>query len=228
MNISDFTSGQLVRVDVKTENISGSFDATVSMTYKNLLLLDPIYYEGRLVGFPKDCSANLTVTSQSTFFVWSDVKIRTVVFKGHNYHAVELFGDAETINRRSNYRVPIGQDMNVSTFTDRGPEAHTVYIKDISETGFAFISNDMLSVGRMVRLSIPTSPKTHLSLSAKIVRTSPMGRVGETLYGCHFSERNKNLAAYLMTRQRDDQKRRLGANVSTTSASTLPHSRFTH
>lgn len=210
MNINDFAPGQIVQLDIKLDNISGSYDAKVALIYKSLLLLEPIYVGGALVGFPKSAEVNLTYTEQSTYFIWKKINIRTIIFKNHHYHAAEIIGDAETGNRRNNFRVYIGEDMPVTYFTEEGPRSMNCLIKDISETGFAFIcDDDTFQLERTVRLNIPQKDRSVIHISAKIVRSVPMDDGVRTLYGCHFIERNPKLSGYLMKIQRLKQHDKL-------------------
>lgn len=205
MNINDFNSGQIVQLDIKMDSISGSFDAKVALVYKSLLLLEPIYVDGKLVGFPEEAYVNLMYTEQSIFHVWKNINIKTIIFKNHHYHAAELIGDAEIVNRRNTFRVYIGEEMPVTYFTEEGTRSINALIKDISETGFAFITTEEFSIDRTVRLNIPQPDRSHLHLSAKIVRSVEMEDGLRTLYGCHFIERNQKLSTYLMKVQRMKQ-----------------------
>ncbi|MCR5585040.1 MAG: PilZ domain-containing protein [Lachnospiraceae bacterium] len=215
MTVSDFTPGQQVKLDVRTNKAKGSFDAVVALTYKNILLLEPIIIDGKLLGFPQDYTANLTVIVKNVCYVWSNIQVQAVSFKGRHFHAIELFGEAESKNRRNNFRVPIGEMMNVVYFTESGPKPHHALIKDISETGFAFISKEEFDIGRMVRLNIMLPDKTRLAMSAKIVRCQSAPKVTESLYGCHFSERNAKLSTFLMQLQREKQKKKIGLSSFT-------------
>ncbi|MCR5823682.1 MAG: PilZ domain-containing protein [Lachnospiraceae bacterium] len=215
MEISDFTPGQQVKLDIRANNTKGSFDATVALTYKNILLLEPIVVDGRLVGFPQDYTATLTVIVKDVCYVWDDIKVQAISFKGRHFHAIELFGEAESKNRRNNFRVPIGEEMSVVYFTEEGPRPHRALIKDISVTGFAFISKEEFDIGRMVRLNIVLPDKTPLGLSAKIVRSQPGARPSEKIYGCRFSDKNQKLSNFLMQIQRDKQKKKFGLGTFT-------------
>ncbi len=215
MTISDFTPGQQVKLDITANKAKGSFDAVVALTYKNILLLEPITVDGKLIGFPQDYTASLAVIVKDVCYVWSNIQVQAVSFKGRHFHAIELFGEAEAKNRRNNFRVPIGEMMNVIYFTEAGPKPHHALVKDISETGFAFISTEEFDIGRMVRLNIMLPDKTPLSLSAKIVRNQKHQRASETLYGCRFSEKNSKLATFLMQLQREKQKKKVGISSFT-------------
>jgi hypothetical protein len=210
MNISDFQPGQIVQLNVKMNDISGSFESKVSLIHDSLLLLEPIYVNGNLVGFPKNCAVDLNYTHESLFYIWRNIRIQTIMYKKQYYHAAEIIGDAEVVNRRNNYRVYIGEEMDVSYFTEKGPKSIHTLIKDISETGFAFFSSDFFQIDRVVRLNIPMRDRSIMHLSAKIVRSVPPAEEGgETLYGCKFVERNAKLSNYLMKLQREKQKQKL-------------------
>ena len=210
MTISDLTQGQKVKLDIRTDKSKGSFDATVALTHKKILLLEPVVLDGKLVGFPPESTVSLSVIDKNSCHVWNDVKVQAVSFKGRPYHAIELLDEAQVVNRRNNFRVPIGEVMNVVYFTESGPKPHHALIKDISETGFAFISNEEFDVGRMVRLNLMLPDKTPLALSAKIVRNQPTQKASDLLYGCKFSEKNARLSTFLMQLQRDKQKKKIG------------------
>ncbi len=211
MTISDFTTGQQVKLDIRANKTKGSFDAVVALTYKNILLLEPIVLDGKLVGFPAGYTASLTVIVKDVCYVWDNIQVQAVSFKGRHFHAIELNGEAITINRRNNFRVPINEEMNVVYFTESGPKPHRAIVKDISETGFAFISAEEFDIGRMVRLNILLPDKTPLALSAKIVRNQKMPRGADMLYGCRFSDKNPKLSNFLMQLQREKQKKKIGS-----------------
>ncbi len=215
MTISDFTPGQQVKLDITANKAKGSFDAVVALTYKNILLLEPIMIDGKLIGFPQDYTASLNVIVKDVCYAWNNIQVQAVSFKGRHFHAIELFGEAEAKNRRNNFRVPIGEMMNVIYFTESGPKPHHALVKDISETGFAFISAEDFDIGRMVRLNIMLPDKTPLSLSAKIVRNQQSQRASEKLYGCRFSEKNSKLSTFLMQLQREKQKKKVGLSSFT-------------
>ena len=219
MTISDFTRGQKVILDIRANKAKGNFDAVVALTYKNILLLEPIVLDGKIVGFPQDYTASLTVIVKDICYVWNGIQIQAVSFKGRHFHAIELNGDAEVINRRNNFRVSIGEVMNVVYFTESGPRPHHALIKDISETGFAFISTEEFDIGRMVRLNVLLPDKTPLALSAKIVRNQEGPKPGEMLYGCRFSEKNSKLSNFLMQLQREKQRKKTGMGSGLSSFS---------
>lgn len=210
MDISNFAAGYTVKLDVRTKSAKGSFDAKIVYIYKNILILEPILIKGKIVGFPPNCTIDLTFIENDVLYIWSNVRVRAVSFKGRKFHAVPVIGEGVASNRRSNYRVYIGTQMTINYFTDSGIKTHNAFIKDISETGFAFISKDEFDVGRTVRLNIPMPAKMYISITAKIVRAVPSERPMEFLYGCHFSENNPKLATFLMSFQRDKQKKKMG------------------
>ena len=58
------------------------------------------------------------------------------------------------MNRRGSYRVYIGEQMTITAFTSQGAKKHSVHLKDISESGMAFLSKEEFDIGRIVRLNL--------------------------------------------------------------------------
>lgn len=173
------------------------------------VLLTPIHLNGKVVGFPPDCSVNLLYIDEKHVFCWKNIKVKAVRYEKKIYHSAELVADAEILNRRGAYRVYIGETMLLTSFTANGPKSINVLLKDLSETGMAFFSKEEFDIGRTVRLHLAMSNKHELQLSAQIIRTQEDERRGK-LYGCKFVERNERLIGYLMRLQQDRQKQKLG------------------
>lgn len=207
MNIQDFEPEMSIALDVTLQGTHQAFNTQVAMIYKNLLLLQPVYVEGKLLGFSDNCVVDLTTTKDQTFYSWHNISIKAVKVKGVVFHAAELIGDAEVINRRNNFRVFFGDSMPITHFTPKGPKQEHFIVKDISETGFAFLSEDTFEIGRTVRLSVPMPDRSFINITGKIVRTQELENNNKLLYGCQFSEVSRKLSNYLMKVQREKAKK---------------------
>ena len=174
------------------------------------ILLTPIQLNGKLVGFPPDCVVNLLYIDDNHVYCWKHVTIKAVRYEKKVYHSVELIADAEVLNRRGAYRVFIGETMMLTAFTANGPKNYHVLLKDVSETGMAFYSNEEFDVGRTVRLYLTLSKGHQLQLSSQILRTQNFEHRSDKLYGCKFLERNDRLISFLMKIQQDRQRQKLG------------------
>lgn len=211
MNYGDFTPGTPVELEVAAFGKKQCLPTAVEHVVEDVALLTPIRLNGKLVGFPPSCAVNLLYSANEHVYVWRNVAVKAITYKGTPYHSVRLIGDAEVVNRRGAYRVYIGKTMKVTTFTTEGPKNMEVLIRDISETGFSFFSTEALDLGRVVRLNLDLT-KGFLKLSATIVRTQEMEQQKNgLLYGCKFTERNQLLPSYLMAVQRERQQSRMAS-----------------
>ncbi len=206
MNIQDFEPEMSISIEVHYQGEQRNFSTESATVHKNLLLLQPIYANGKLLGFSDNCTVDLSTTRDQTFYCWRNIKIKPVKIGGEIFHAAELIGEAEIVNRRNNFRVFFGDSMPITHFTHSGPKQEHFVVKDISETGFAFLSEELFEVGRTVRLSVPLPDRSTINVTGKIVRTQEVENSPKIIYGCQFSENNKKLANYLMKVQRDKAK----------------------
>lgn len=182
----------------------------VEKILENHVLMTPIKLNNKVVGFPPDCNINLLYIEENHVFCWKHVVIKTVRHEKKIYHCAELIADAEILNRRGAYRVYIGEPMILIAFSAQGAKSHQVIVKDISETGMAFLSSEEFTIGRTVRLRLSVKKGTVLQLSAQIIRIQNYENRTEQLYGCKFLEKNNLLIGYLMHLQQERQKQKLG------------------
>ncbi len=208
MDINDLAPGRELQLIVKVNRYNGTFDTRVTIIHNNICVLEPIYVNDKIIGFPSNCEVSLSCTMEGILYLWKNIKIQTILFKGVPCHAAELIGDAEPVNRRNNYRVNIGEEMELNYYTDKGPRSTWAYIKDVSETGFAFITKEIFQLQHMVRLTITIEGRSNLRISAKIVRFVEL-EDDQILYGCKFVEQSQKLNNWLMSIQRDKSKLRL-------------------
>lgn len=209
MNLGDLEIGHSIELEVSSKNEKTSMTSSVEVILDSSALLSPIRIDGKIVGFPPHCVVDILYLDSDHAYIWHDVTVKAVIYKNTAYHSVELVGDAEVINRRSAYRVYIGERMPITTFTNEGPKNFEVLVKDISETGFAFFSTETLDIGRVVRLNLPVN-EGYLKLSSQIIRKQTFEERTDVIYGCRFAERNRILSAHLMSLQQTRQKNKLG------------------
>ena len=182
----------------------------VEQVIDTTVLLTPIHLNGKVVGFPPDCMVSLLYIEGNHVYCWKNLKIKAVRYEKQIYHSAELIAEAEVMNRRGAYRVYIGENMLLTSFTANGPKTINVLLKDISETGMAFYSKEPFDVGRTVRLHLALNKNQELQLSSQIIRIQEFEERKDKLYGCKFLERNNRLIGYLMKLQQDRQKQKLG------------------
>ena len=213
MTAAELQLSHQVELEVSMNGKKTTLLSSIEKVLDNTILLSPIMMNGKLVGFPTECQVSLLYLEDPLVYCWSKLTVKAVRFDNKVYHSVVLTGDAETLNRRGAYRVYIGEDMMLSAATAAGPKLHRVHVKDISETGMAFLSTESFDVGRNVCLQLKLNSGDILQLAYQIIRTQePAEGRSDTLYGCKLIERNKLLTAYLMRVQQDRQRQRMGRN----------------
>jgi len=210
MTAAEVQISHSIELEIQIKGNTTTLLTAVEQVIGNTVLLTPIQLEGKLVGFPPDCSVNLLYVEENRVFCWRGVHIKAVRFEKKVYHSAELVGDAEVLNRRGAFRVFIGENMLLTSFTANGPKNFSVLLKDISETGMAFYSKEEFDVGRTVRLHLVVNKTHELQLSSQIIRTQTFEDRQDTLYGCKFIEKNDRLVNFLMRLQQDRQKQKLG------------------
>lgn len=210
MTVDEMQPEHSVELEITMNGKKTTLITSVEQVVNNHVLLTPIQINGKVVGFPPDCTVNLLYIGERQVFCWKNIQLKAIRYEKKIYHSAELVADAELLNRRGAYRVYIGERMRLTTFSAAGPKALSVTLKDISETGMAFFSQEELDIGRTVRLNFSVKKGMDLPLSAQIIRIQNFENRKDKLYGCKFIERNNRLIGILMHLQTERQKQRLG------------------
>ncbi|MBQ3027498.1 MAG: PilZ domain-containing protein [Lachnospiraceae bacterium] len=197
----------VVTVGLKSKDLA----TTVAEVHSEYVLLHPILVEGRTVGFGDSCTIDFLYLQDQVVYAWHSVSLPLVKIKGNTYYRVELNGEAKPYNRRGSFRVYVGETMAITVFQSSGPQNFNVLVRDISESGFGFVSKEEYEVSRTIRLAIPLTDRKTLVLSATIVRRDYHEEKGTYNYGCKFVEPNSYLSSYLMAKQRERQQGRTSA-----------------
>ncbi|MBR2408458.1 MAG: PilZ domain-containing protein [Lachnospiraceae bacterium] len=201
----------VVTVGLKSKDLA----TNIVEVHADHVLLKPILVDGRTVGFGDTCTIDFLYLQDQVVYAWHSVSLPLVKIKGSTYYRVALVGEARPYNRRGSFRVYIGETMNITVFQSSGPQPFNVLVRDISETGFGFVSKEEYEISRTIRLSIPLTDRKTLVLSATIVRRDFNEEKGTYNYGCKFVEPNSYLSSYLMTKQRERQQGKMNAYSAT-------------
>lgn len=213
MQIEDIPQGAKIEIEIKFNGHSMSFHSEVNLIKNNSILISPITVNERTIGFDDDCLIHLVVNVEDKVFLWKDLTIKLVRYDNDIYHKIDLNGEGKPYNRRDAYRIYIGEDMPVYINTASGPLSLSVLVKDISETGVAFISKEELDTERTIRLKI----KDHfniMNLTGMIIRKEFLPNLNSYLYGCKFVEKNQKLGGFIARRQGELLRQRLNSYSS--------------
>ena len=209
MQLKDLELKHSVELQVIFNGKKVTFLSVLEQRITHAALLSPILLDEKVVGFPPGCNISLFYPTQEKVYVWHGVNAKPVRYRGKVYHSVDVIGDASTVNRRGAYRIFIGDQMEITSFTNEGPKPLKVLVKDMSESGFSFFSYEQFEIGRTIRLNLNLG-RSGIKLPAQIVRKQQLENHQDILYGCRFSMFNTLLSSYLMKLQQQQQKQKIG------------------
>lgn len=200
MQIDELSKGGNIELEVKFNGRTLSFKSDIELIKNNSVLITPIKANDQTVGFSDKCQINFLYKSDSKLYLWEDVNVKLVKYEGAIYHKIDLLGEGKPYNRRGSFRMYIGEDMPLYVNTASGPTALSVLVKDISETGVAFITKEDIDIERTIRLKLKDNNNL-ISLSGIIVRKEFLSHLDSFLYGCRFNEKNNKLGKFIAKRQ---------------------------
>jgi len=220
MLAADLEKGHNVELEVTNGTNSITLFTSIAGILADHALLNPIMQENRIIGFNEGLTINFFYANSETerVYAWNNVSIKLVKYESKPYHLVKLTGEASAVNRRSSFRVYIGEETDITSLTSQGPKKTRVLIKDISETGFAFVTNEEYELNRIVKLTIPFN-NLDILMQGITIRKAESETVGQFIYGCKFAERNKLIPQYLMQVQQEKQKNKMHRPTGHTTVS---------
>lgn len=200
MLIDEIPIGGNIELEVKYCGHTMSFRSDVFKIINNSVLITSIKANDQTIGFSDNCQINFIVKQDSRVYAWENIIVKLVRYDGAIYHKIDLMGAGKPFNRRDSFRMYIGEDMPLYISSTTGLTSITVLVKDISETGVAFITKDELDINRVFRLKLKDGYIT-IDLTGIIVRKEFLPNLNSYLYGCKFNERNQRLGKYIAKKQ---------------------------
>lgn len=205
MNIADLKAGTQVRLNYYLKEQKREYETAIVGVKKNIVLVEKILDPngGGYVKFPVEMIGSLLYTQGGKLYVWSDIKVEQVILKNELYYKVTVAKEeGDYTNRRKAYRLFIGKPTQVSITTSEGKKNYPVMLKDISETGFGFISKEELENGKRAEIKFELSEGKSVVMSGHIVRKQQTSEQRqEYVYGCALGGRSDILAKYIMKQQ---------------------------
>ncbi len=200
MQVGDINKGGNIELEVKYNGRTMSFRSYIIDVRNNSVLIAPIKVNDQTIWFSEKCRINFLYKTDGKVYIWNNVHVKLVRYDGEICHKIDLYSEGQPYNRRDSYRMYIGEDMPLYVNTASGPTAITVLVKDISETGVAFITKDEIDIDRTIKLRLKDNV-TLINLSGVVVRREYLENLNAYLYGCKFNEKNDKLGRYIAKRQ---------------------------
>lgn len=218
MLIDEIPIGVNIEIEVKYSGRTMSFRSEVKSIINHSVLINPIKVDSQTVGFSEQCTMNLLINHDGKVIAWENIQIRLVRYDGDIFHLLELTGNGKSYNRRIAYRMYIGEDTNIYMNSSNGLVSYSILLKDISETGVAFLTKEEFDINRTFRMKLKEQ-YLFVNLSGVIVRKEYLPHLSSFLYGCKFIEKDFKLNKYIAYKQGEQLRKQNGLNNSSTSAS---------
>lgn len=194
-----------VKLSIYIDDRNFEFDTVISMFHRKSALIVPIRKDNRLLNVQGDNVRVdvLLMRENDKPLIWENTNMECVRFRGQIYYSVDANMEGKEYNRRGDYRLYIGEEIH-ARIGHNGPE-RIVLLKDISNSGFAFIYTEDLpnSDGAFVYMTYPARIEDQykeLALFGKVVRKMPL-EDGRMLYGCVLVKKNELVGRFIMQKQ---------------------------
>ena len=205
MFFSELGDGTDVRLNITIEETMFEFDTTVRTKHKKKVLLEPIRKNGKILNIQSD---NIRVDvmyirEDEKPILWMDTQMVCVKHKGQVYYAAAGNLQGKEYNRRGDFRLFIGEEHPAKIGQNK--RAHLVVLKDLSSSGFAFVSPEKIKNpdGVFVYILYPgklDNKTIELPLFGKIVRNATLTD-GRVLYGCVLVKKNEIIGHFINQKQ---------------------------
>ena len=168
------------------------------------IVCDAIRLNGKVVSIssPNISVELMYIRINKSPVVWKGVACDNITYESRIFYKIRSRDEGAEKNRREAFRLFLGCHGVAQVGTNK--KAINVTVKDVSETGFSFITNqDMESVeGTPVRL-VFYDMENQFSLMGLVVRKVSVDEES-FIYGCKLSVNNSKLSRYIVDKQRND------------------------
>ena len=205
MQVNEITEGDKIIVMVSdAAGRTASFESQARMLVDGNLLVDPFLQNGTVIGFGKGNLAidMLVVIEDQSPQLFKNVTIHRISYMDQIYHMITTSAVGVKMNRRSHYRLFLGEDAKV--MIGQYPVV-TGVIKDISVGGFAVVisSSNKYEISKHMRVRVSftdTRSSSTFDLSGRIIRKLDLEN-NTTLYGCVLDHESNAIGKFIATRQ---------------------------
>lgn len=205
MFFSELGDGTDVRLNITIEETMFEFDTTVRTRHKKKVLFEPIRKNGKILNVQSD---NIRVDvmyirEAEKPILWTGTQMVCVKYKGQLYYAAAENMKGKEHNRRGDFRLFIGEEYPAKIGQNK--RSHLVVLKDLSNSGFAFVSPEKIENSDGVFVYILyygklDDKKIELPLFGKIIRNATLTD-GRVLYGCVLVKKNELIGHFINQKQ---------------------------
>lgn len=205
MLLSELVTGASVTLIITIEDKQFEFETKVLTKHKKEMLFVPIRKDEKLLNVQ---GANVSVDilfarEDDKPIIWQNTDMECVRYKHQIFYAADAQLKGKEFNRRGDYRLYIGEDIH-ARIGHNGYDI-VVHLKDISNSGFAFIFDQDFDKIEEAFVYITYRAQINekwieLPLYGKVVRKMPLPD-GRSLYGCALVKKNEMIGHYINQKQ---------------------------
>ncbi len=200
---SELDKGTPIRLNVRSGEHAMEFDSVVRHKPGRQVLIDAVQRDGQTLNV-KGCQVDILLAREDEKPIrWKDCELTCVSYKKEVYYALEGYNIGREFNRRSGYRLSIGEEVTVKI--GHGGFDYAAILKDISNSGFAFILDKEVKGAEESFVytdytGLLGEREVNMPLHGKVVRTMPLPD-GRMLYGCVLTQKNVLIGHYINQKQ---------------------------
>lgn len=205
MRLEELAENQKLHIEVIAKTGRLEYDVVSKFSAHGAVFIEPIRYNNQIINFVRsDIIIKVLYTRNNRKPIErSNCYIKSVEYKGKQYHMIGSNNVGIEVNRRECFRIFIGEKGLAQVGEHTG--IMKVTVKDISATGFSFLGDreSETPLGEDVRLTFQDSIRDiRFDLSGRLVR-KVADEDEKTLYGCKLYISNKIVDSYIARRQRE-------------------------
>ena len=163
MLLSELEQGAKVLLLLTIDGKHFEFETIVQGKHKHDVLLEPIRKDQKILNVQSNqVDVDIMYMREDDKpILWKEAKMDCIRHKHKIYYASEAANEGREYNRRGAYRLYIGEEIH-ARIGHSGREK-IVHLKDLSNTGFAFIYNKACQILERIQcLSTLTNQDTHI------------------------------------------------------------------
>lgn len=205
MRLSELEKETEVRLNILLDGQHFDFDTIIRHKNRRDVLIEPIRKGEKMLNVQREniIMDIMYMRPEGKPILWRNVKLGCVRYKKEIYYCAQADLEGEEYNRRGDFRLYVGEEFPVMNGSER--RAHHVILKDMSSSGFAFISEYELrnadhALMRIKYIGELKDKSYELALMGKIVRKMEL-EDGRILYGCALVKKNDAIGHYIYQKQ---------------------------
>ena len=203
MKLINITEGTEITVKAYSEFDSISFNTKCVQVLGDSILVESIKKEKEPINFKSDIVKIdvLIIKEGQSPIIWKNVSITYIAYLNQEFHYITAFSEGFHFNRRNAYREYLGIVGTVQIGFNN--MAYDIIVKDISSSGFSFVSPDNLDIiGQLAHLVFQDKDKISFNINAQVVRKQIIYEK-KIVYGCETTMNNSTIENYIIKKQRD-------------------------